>query len=876
MYWRRKMAGGFLPGEPQLPTTVVSREGAMLDALIAQYREDRLRPVTEYDRWGYWYPEKLPLIQEILALPPEGIVRFVSELLPRLLSAARAAAPQPCGEAVETESFLRLVLLVLLDPKLPLREADYQAFFEWCAITSFMRTGREPGLAETLARLLADRGALTEKIRAPLAELQAKVVRRAIYNEERRFAQRLEEILGTAAEIPLEPGEVWTDAAIANLSAAVPEDRNRWAELLRHCRDADGSAPKKAWLRKTESLLREPAIHGSFHTRVADWFAKALEPRTGPSQYLEHYQQGRGGLDITDAHQAILRGLAWACSLTADSALVRALATLAIGCYAKVSTCRGRGPRAIRVGNACVWTLGEIGGGEALSQLTILRAKVKNPTAQKKLDVVLAAVAKRAGLVEGELEEMDVPRCGLADVGSGSRSVGNFQAHISIAGSKATITWQQAGGPVQRSVPSAVKAQAPAELKALNTVKKEIETMLSAQSARLESIYLQQRSWPLAVWRERYLDHPLVGTLARRLIWSFTIGHTTTPGIWLDGKLVDQRRASVPLEAGHTTVALWHPFDQPPELVLDWRVFLEEHRLTQPFKQAHREIYLLTPAEETTRFYSNRFAAHLLKQQQFHALCQARGWKDSLRVLINRSFPPSSRTLRQYGLRAEFWVEGAGEEYGRDTNQNGSFLYLTTDQVRFYPLDAPQLSAHPYGGGYGPRQPEQRFIEPIPLTEVPPLAFSEIMRDVDLFVGVASVANDPNWTDGGQRETDTAYWSEVAFGELSATAQTRRDLLQRLVSKLKIADRCSFADKFLVVRGDLRTYKIHLGSGNILMSPNDRYLCIVPGAGKAEDGKVFLPFEGDRTLSVILSKAFLLAADTKITDPSITAQLRLT
>ena len=35
-------------------------------------------------------------------------------------------------------------------------------------------------------------------------------------------------------------------------------------------------------------------------------------------------------------------------------------------------------------------------------------------------------------------------------------------------------------------------------------------------------------------------------------------------------------------------------------------------------------------------------------------------------------------------------------------------------------------------------------------------------------------------------------------------------------------------------KGDLRTYKIHLGSGNILMSPNDQYLCIVPGRGSTE------------------------------------------
>jgi hypothetical protein len=54
----------------------------------------------------------------------------------------------------------------------------------------------------------------------------------------------------------------------------------------------------------------------------------------------------------------------------------------------------------------------------------------------------------------------------------------------------------------------------------------------------------------------------------------------------------------------------------------------------------------------------------------------------------------------------------------------------------------------------------------------------------------------------------------------------------------------------------LRTYRIHLGSANILMEPDNSYLCIVPARGTG-DGKVFLPFEDD----------------TKITDPTILAQL---
>jgi hypothetical protein len=77
------------------------------------------------------------------------------------------------------------------------------------------------------------------------------------------------------------------------------------------------------------------------------------------------------------------------------------------------------------------------------------------------------------------------------------------------------------------------------------------------------------------------------------------------------------------------------------------------------------------------------------------------------------------------------------------------------------------------------------------------------------------------------------------------------------------------------VQGKLRTYKIHLGSGNILMEPNGQYLCIVPGrASDVAEDKVFLPFEGDRTLSIILSKALLLADDDKIRDPSITRQIK--
>ena len=54
------------------------------------------------------------------------------------------------------------------------------------------------------------------------------------------------------------------------------------------------------------------------------------------------------------------------------------------------------------------------------------------------------------------------------------------------------------------------------------------------------------------------------------------------------------------------------------------------------------------------------------------------------------------------------------------------------------------------------------------------------------------------------------------------------------------------------------------------MEPHDAYLCIVPARGGA--GRLHLPFEDDPMLSMILSKAIMLAADDTITDPTVVAQ----
>lgn len=112
----------------------------------------------------------------------------------------------------------------------------------------------------------------------------------------------------------------------------------------------------------------------------------------------------------------------------------------------------------------------------------------------------------------------------------------------------------------------------------------------------------------------------------------------------------------------------------------------------------------------------------------------------------------------------------------------------------------------------------------------------------------------------------------VSFGALTEVAQVRRDVLAELLPKLKIAHRVQIEDRYVRVRGNLAEYKVHLGSANILIEPDDRYLCIVP-VRSGPTKPLMLPFEGDAVLSIILSKVVMLAADDKITDPTIVQQI---
>jgi hypothetical protein len=666
-----------------------------------------------------------------------------------------------------------------------------------------------------------------------------------ISSDDRKLLLRLKALVGHDAEIEIARGEAWSNAALEDLKSMPAKLRSEWASLLRHCQKAETSKPTKKWSKAANEYVEELG-RPEFKLRLLRWFELVALPRPIHEENSDPQWHPEPDLLIADGNSVILKGLVWSCAGWKDKEVSRAISRLAEVCFKKV---RNLGARCPRVGNACLFSLSDTVTDDAAAELTRLDQIVKGNSVKKLIGKSLDKAADLSGQTREDLEELTVPSYGLDAEGWLRQTFGQFTAEFRIHGlDSMELRWRKTDGKPQKSVPAEVKLSHNAEFAKFKQTLKDIEKMLPAQRQRIERLLMSERTWTMDKWRDRYLNHPLLSHLTRRLIWHFNDGDRAVLGAWLDGRLVDV--ADKPLDGlgPETQVRLWHPIGCAVDTVIAWRRWLETHQIMQPIKQAHREVYVLTDAEMQTDTYSNRFAAHIIGQHQFAALLRQRGWKYSFMGGFD-SYNTPTIELPEWGLRVEFWVE-ATEELA----DSGVSRYVATDQVRF--LRGAQL---------------------LPLSEVPALVFTEMMRDVDLFVGVCSIGNDPAWQDSGETGRFGQYWNEYSFGELSATAATRRDVISRLLPKLKIAGQCTLTDKFLVVRGTLRTYKIHLKSGNILMEPNDGYLCIVPGRGTAssKSDAVFLPFEGDSMLSIILSKAFLLAEDDQIKDVTILNQIRM-
>jgi hypothetical protein len=257
-----------------------------------------------------------------------------------------------------------------------------------------------------------------------------------------------------------------------------------------------------------------------------------------------------------------------------------------------------------------------------------------------------------------------------------------------------------------------------------------------------------------------------------------------------------------------------------------WQDEVVRRRIVQPFKQVFRESYVREEAAPDARAEERRFVGQRLASGRARRLLESRGW-----LFEGGDIEVPFRWFPRLKIRAVLDVPDAGHVL----HETGD---VTTGPVVF------QRDVVDENG-----EPE---FETVLWRDVPPEVYSEVMRDVDLVVSVASLERLPAWS--------------------AESARRRRELLRGLLADASFAGIAAAGDH-AEVAGRLARYRVHLGSGAASIEPGG-HDCTPPELTADEVAALFIPFaEQDLKTGQVLGRILRLASDETIDDPLFGAQL---
>jgi hypothetical protein len=282
---------------------------------------------------------------------------------------------------------------------------------------------------------------------------------------------------------------------------------------------------------------------------------------------------------------------------------------------------------------------------------------------------------------------------------------------VTVEQSQVTLSLDHSGKPQisvvhngcdYQTIPKAVKQYA------------EVVTLINRQKAITKQIRTMQHDLESAMcYGERFgwaellslLTHPLLGPMLTRLLFVVEAGtaetHSGTVG-YIDSevrRLRDVQGNAVPLTPeAPLRIAHPHDFNQEREL---WQQSPQFQVGEQPFAQLDRELYLINEHEVAAVTHTDHFTGTHVQRRQALAILNERNW------IYDREMG-THRTFAKEGITA--WLE-----------TNGGWYDLTdADGVHLGTISFSHMN-----------------YERIPLADVPPRMFSEVVRDIQLVVHVA-------------------------------------------------------------------------------------------------------------------------------------------
>lgn len=405
-----------------------------------------------------------------------------------------------------------------------------------------------------------------------------------------------------------------------------------------------------------------------------------------------------------------------------------------------------------------------------------------------------------------------------------SKEVGAYQLQLDILHyAPFKVIWQENGRVVEQPSSTAIKA-ATSLISELRGISRKINRQLADECKRMEVWFLEPKSWTYRDWWPAYILHPLTGAVGKRLIWLFTNKTQQAAAIWTpEGAFVTAGGTLLDWIDDRTIVTLWNPITASPELIAQWQCYMMQEQIKQPFRQAFREVYRLPASTPPDADIDGTFAGHILALEGMENLSRSVNW----------DYSGTHRSYRD--IWASFRIERL-QEFGHCVRSWGA-SHGKTWYVEFFADGRRKV-----------------------LLDVRPEIYSECLHDIDLFVRTLNIGNDPLWEGQGD-ENIRSCWYRYAFDDLLESAKIRRIILKHVIPYLSISGKVSLEGNFMRVQGGLHSYKIHIGSANVLRESDNTFIRLNTDGKGTGLHKIFMPVERDKILSVIICKALLLAED---------------
>ncbi|GIE00883.1 DUF4132 domain-containing protein [Paractinoplanes durhamensis] len=155
-----------------------------------------------------------------------------------------------------------------------------------------------------------------------------------------------------------------------------------------------------------------------------------------------------------------------------------------------------------------------------------------------------------------------------------------------------------AGRRLARPPKPGVKDTNPAAYREFLQLKKDLRATAAAQIARFEREMLAHRLRPGRDLPDVLLPHPILGPIARRLLWGeYDTENRLVQALRIaeDGSFADLDDAHATVDGG-TPLGIVHPVELGDDLA-EWAQIFTDYEILQPFPQIHRPVVTLTAAE---------------------------------------------------------------------------------------------------------------------------------------------------------------------------------------------------------------------------------------------------------------------------------------